>query len=490
MNINYLANLSLYIPELLAIFTMVGLLVIEATYSEEEKGRKLFFGATYAGLVLAIFMLIKNLSVAPTAIFTNAVIIDPFSTVVKILMVVGTLFTIYLSIQSKDIYPHMKSEFAILAIGVLIGGMLLASANNMLTSYLGIETLSILSYIMATLKKNDDRSSEAGVKYVLYGGVASGAMVFGISHIFGVFGTIQFVEIYPMIKGLTNMQMAVLIPAFIFFFVGLGYKIAVVPFHMWAPDVYEGAPIPVTTFFALIPKMAGLAILLRVTMIFFGDQNTVMHVSWVGVLQVVAALTMIVGNVTAIAQKSVKRMLAYSSIGHAGFMLLGVVVVDDVGVSAVLFYMVTYLFMTLVAFFITSFVADKYGNDHFERFSGLGFRYPLMGVVMAAVMFSLTGLPPFAGFIAKFNIFYAAINQKLYTLVLIGGLTSVISFYFYVKLIRFMFFAPAESEETIGGFGYLNQGIITALALPVLFLGIFWSGLITKIFHAKLFFVH
>jgi len=490
MNINYLANLSLYIPELLAIFTMVGLLFIEATYPDVEKGRKFFFGAAATGLVLSLVMLIKNLGVEPTPLFTNAVIIDPFSTVIKILMVMGTLFTIYLATQSKDIYSNMKAEFALLAIGVLVGGMLLASANNMLTTYLGIETLSILSYIMATLKKNDDRSSEAGVKYVLYGGVASGAMLFGISHIFGVFGSIQFVEIYPMIKGLTTLQMAILIPSFLFFFVGLGYKIACFPFHMWAPDVYEGSPLPVTAFFAIVPKMAGMAIILRVTMIFFGPENTVMHVSWVGVIQVVAALTMIVGNVTAIAQKSVKRMLAYSSIGHAGFMLLGVVVVDDVGVSAVLFYMVTYLFMTLVAFYITSFVSDKYGNDHFERFSGLGFRYPLMGVVMAAIMFSLTGLPPFAGFIAKFNIFYAAINQKLYTLVLIGGLTSVISFYFYVKVIRFMYFAPAESEEKIGGFGYINQGLITALAIPVLFLGIFWSGLITKIAHSKLFFIH
>lgn len=490
MNINYLANLSLYIPELLVIFTMVGLLFIEATYPAEEKGRKFFFGTAATGLILAIVMLVKNLGVAPTPLFTNAVIIDPFSTVIKILMVAGTLLTIYLSNQSKDIYSNMKAEFALMAIGVLVGGMLLASANNMLTTYLGVETLSILAYIMATLKKNDDRSSEAGVKYVLYGGVASGAMLFGMSHIFGVLGSIQFVDMYPMIKGLTTLQMAIMIPSFIFFFVGLGYKIACVPFHMWAPDVYEGSPIPVTTFFALIPKMAGLAIILRVTMIFFGPENTVMHVSWVGVLQVVAALTMIIGNVSAIAQKSVKRMLAYSSIGHAGVMLLGVVVVDEVGVSAVLFYMVGYLFMTLVAFFITSFVADKYGNDHFERFSGLGFRYPLMGVVMAAVMFSLTGIPPFVGFIAKFNIFYAAINQKLYTLVLIGGLTSVISFYYYVKVIRFMYFTPAESNESISGFGIINQGLVTAMAIPVLFLGIFWSGLITKIFHSKLFFVH
>ena len=214
-----------------------------------------------------------------------------------------------------------------------------------------------------------------------------------------------------------------------------------------------------------------------------------MHISWVGFLQVIAALTMILGNVAAISQKSVKRMLAYSSIGHAGFMLLGVVVVDDVGASAVLFYLIAYLVMTLVAFFITSFVADCYGNDHFERFSGLAGRYPLMAVVMAIVMFSLTGLPPFAGFIAKFNILYAAVAKKLYTLALIGGVTSVISLYFYAKIIRFMFFVAPESSERIKGFGFFNQGLVTSLAVPVVVLGIFWSGLMDKIILSKLFYI-
>lgn len=490
MNVSYLANLSLYIPELLCIATMVGLLFLEAARDEREGGLKTFFSCVVIGLVFALISLFKNLGVAPTGIFTNALIIDPFSTFLKILMVGGTLATIYLSSTSQDIYHYLKSEFAIMAVGVLIGGMLLASANNLLTTFLGIETLSILSYVMASLKKDDDRSSEAGVKYALYGAVASGMMLFGMSHIFGLLGTIQFAEMHPMIKGLTSLQQVILIPSFVFFFVGLGYKIAAVPFHMWSPDVYEGSPIPVTTFFALIPKIAGLAIIVRVTMIFFGQDSSILQVTWLAMLQIVAALTMIVGNVSAIGQKSVKRMLAYSSIGHAGFMLLGVVVVDDIGISAILFYLVTYLFMTLVAFYITSFVNDEYGNDHFERFNGLAFKYPLMAIVMTICMFSLTGLPPLAGFVAKFNIFYAALGKKLYTLVLIGALTSVISLYFYAKIIRYMFFNPVESDAPIGGFKFLNQTLIVTLTVPLLFLGIFWSGLFTKVLGTKLFFIH
>jgi NADH-quinone oxidoreductase subunit N len=489
MNVNYLANLSFYIPELTVVLTMVGLLFAEVTYKDEEKKRDGLFVIGYLGLGFSLLALIKNLAVSPTALFTNAVVIDPFSTSVKILMVLGTLFCLYLGKQSKDIYVSMKSEFAILAVGVLIGGMLLVSANNLLTVYLGIETLSILAYVLASFKKNDDRSSEAGLKYVIYGGVASGVMLFGMSHIFGLLGSIQFANVGALIGGLDNQQMAILIISFVFFFVGLGYKISCIPFHMWAPDVYEGSPIPVTTFFSLIPKIAGIVAILRITMIFFGDVNSVMHFTWVGLLQVVAALTMIVGNITAIGQKSVKRMLAYSSIAHAGFLLLGVVVVDEIGASSILFYLVVYLFMGLGAFYLTSFISDKYGNDHFERFSGLGFRYPLMAVMMAITLFSLVGLPPFAGFIAKFNIFYAAIEKKFYTLVLIGGISSVISLYFYTKLVRFMFFVRPESEEKIEGLSFLNQGLICAFSVPVVFLGLFWSGIMERILNAKIFLI-
>ena len=486
MHLNYLANIGRFIPEIILVILMVGLILIEATYKEDEKNRKYILIAAIVGLVATFAALIVNMNGKPEAIFSNSIIIDDFSTLLKMLMVIGTLATVYLSRFSKDVYESLKTEFIIMAVGILIGGFLLASANNMLTFYLGIETLSILSYVMAALKKNDERSSEAGLKYALYGGISAGIMLFGMSHIFGVLGTIQFAGISKMIPLLTTGQIAILMPSFLLFFAGIGYKIATVPFHMWSPDVYEGSPTPVTTFFAIVPKLAGIAGLIRITSIFFTVDST-MKVGWVGLMLVISALTMTVGNVTAIGQKSVKRMLAYSSISHAGIMLAGLVVINEVGVRAVVFYGITYVFMTLVAFYITSIVQDKYGNDHFERFSGLIYRYPFMAVMMTVVMFSLTGLPPLAGFIAKYNIIQALINTNNYTLAVILGLNSVISAYYYLKIVRLMTLKPQENNETIEGFGFLNQLIIIGLTIPVFVLGIFWENIMLFAGGAKLF---
>jgi NADH-quinone oxidoreductase subunit N len=280
--------------------------------------------------------------------------------------------------------------------------------------------------------------------------------------------------------------MLIMMPSFLLFFVGIGYKIASVPFHMWSPDVYEGSPTPVTAFFAIVPKLAGISALVRVTFIFF-SASTALRFGWVGLLMAIAALTMTVGNVTAINQKSVKRMLAYSSISHAGVMMAGLVMLNDVGVRAIVFYGINYVFMTLVAFYITSIVQDKYGNDHFERFTGLIYRYPLMAVFMVVTMFSLTGLPPLAGFIAKFNIINALVNSKYYSLAIVLALNSVVSAYYYLKIVRLMCLKTQESNEKIEEFGFLNQLIIGALTMPIFVVGIFWENILSLAQGAKIF---
>jgi len=486
MYLNYLANVGRYIPELLLVVLMVGLILIEATYANDEKNKKYIFIATCIGLVATFAALIANFSGKGEAIFSNSMIIDPFSTVMKMIMVIGTFGAFYLSSFSKDIYESLKTEFIILAVGVLIGGMILASANNMLMLYLGIETLSILSYVMASLKKNDERSSEAGLKYALYGGVSSGIALFGMSHMFGVLGTIQFAGMAEMITKLDKTQIMIMMPSFILFFAGIGYKIASVPFHMWSPDVYEGSPTPVTTFFAVVPKLAGISALVRVTMIFFAVQSP-LRVGWIGLMMVMAALTMTVGNVSAINQKSVKRMLAYSSISHAGIMMAGLVLINQIGVRAVVFYGITYVFMTLVAFYITGIVQDKYGNDHFERFQGLAYRYPFMAIMMTVVMFSLIGLPPLAGFVAKWNIINALLSSRYYSLTIILVLNSAVSAYYYLKIVRLMTLKTQESNETIEGFGFLNQLVVVALTAPVFVLGIFWESIMGLAEGAKIF---
>jgi NADH-quinone oxidoreductase subunit N len=476
MSGSYLASLAHYIPEVIACLTMVGLLIVEATYKTSERRSLFYFFATF-GLVLTAISLIISMKSGASLAFTGSVAIDSFSGLSKLIMVLGTLGAIYLCKESRDLQQETKPEFVILSVGVLIGGMLLASAHNMLIFYIGIETLSILSYVLASLKKNDEKSSEAGLKYSLYGGISAGIMLFGMSHIFGVLGTIQFSEMAAALANLSTMQIAIVLPSFLLFLAGIGYKIACVPFHMWSPDVYEGSPLPVTAFFSIVPKVAGMAALIRVSLMFFGNEGA-LQVGWIGTLSVIAALTMTVGNVSAIGQKSIKRMLAYSSIGHAGVMLLAAVVMNELGTTSFLFYAITYLFMTLTAFFIVSFVQDQYGNDYFDRFKGLAFKHPLMAIMMSIVMFSLAGIPPFSGFVAKFNILSAVISKKYYALAIIAGLNSVVSLYYYLKIVRLMVFKPQESEETVAGFTLTNQALIIGLTIPVVLLGIFWSKIL------------
>lgn len=468
--------LDYYVPELILLVMMTTLLVAEASVKNEHAPRVKIHIYTQIGLFLTLIALFCNVGEKPLHIFYNAVTIDPFSTFLKIVMVIGTMGAVYLSHSSKDIYSNMKSEFSIMAVGVLIGGMLLASSNNMLTLYLGIEILSILSYVMASLKREDSLSTEAGIKYILYGGLTAGVTLYGISHLYGVFGTIQFVEMIDKVPALEGANLYLVIAASILFFAGLGYKISLFPFHMWTPDVYQGSPIPVTTFFSIVPKLAGIAALVRVSYIFMSGAQAV-SVTWVGLLLVVSALTMSVGNISAIGQASVKRMLAFSSIGHVGMIILGVVVMSEIGVKAILFYAVAYMFMTLITFYITSFLNDKYGSDTHDVFKGLIYKHPLMAIIMACTLFSLAGIPPFVGFIAKFNIFAIIIEKKHFGMAIVAAVNSVIALYFYMRLIKVMIFDKADNEAKVDGFTCPNQAILVLLFIPVLFLGIFWNTL-------------
>ncbi len=478
--------LSYYVPEIISIILMTSLLVAEASVKDDQAPRLKIHIFTQLVLGVVLMTLFMNLDEKPLHIFHNAVTIDPFSTLVKIIMTLGTMGTIFLSHSSKDIYPNFKSEFSIMAVGVLIGGMLLASANNMLTLYLGIETLSILSYVLSSLKRDDSTSTEAGMKYALYGGLSAGIALFGMSHLYGVFGSIQFVDMIKSVQGLQGMNLGIVLISFVMFFVGIGYKISLFPFHMWTPDVYQGSPIPVTSFFAIVPKMAGLAALVRVSFVFISEGSP-LGVSWIGLILVIAAMTMTVGNVTAIGQTSVKRLLAFSSIGHVGMMILGVVVMNEAGVQAILFYGLVYLFMTLIAFYVTSHLSDMYGTDSYDVFRGLIYKHPVMAIIMASVLFSLAGMPPFSGFIAKFNIFSVIIQKKHYGIALVAAVNSVIGLYYYMKLAKTMIFSKPQGDELVLGFTGLNQTVIILLFIPVLFLGIFWDSAMSLAGNASIF---
>lgn len=293
--------LGYYVPEIISIVLMTTLLVAEAGVKDDHAPRTKIHVYTQLMLVIVLVCLLLNLGAKPLHIFYNAVTIDPFSTLVKIIMTLGTMGAVFLSHSSKDIYSNLKSEFSIMAVGVLIGGMLLASANNMLTLYLGIETLSILSYVLSSFKRDESTSTEAGMKYALYGGLSAGIALFGISHLYGVLGSIQFVDMVTKLPGIEGVNLAILMISFLMFFVGIGYKISVFPFHMWTPDVYQGSPIPVTSFFAIVPKIAGIASLVRVSFVFV-QEGSPLAISWIGLILVIAAMTMTVGNVTAIGE--------------------------------------------------------------------------------------------------------------------------------------------------------------------------------------------
>lgn len=480
------ASLSVYLPEVVCILLMCFLLIAESMHEKDGTDRIKVYVLATAGLVLAGVFLILNLDINPTGAFYNAVVIDSFGTFTKLIMVAGTIGTIWMARFSGDIYKTMKSEFAILAVGTLIGGMLLASANNMLTLYLGIETLSILSYVMATLKRENSASTEAGMKYALYGGLTAGVMLFGMSHIYGMMGSIQFSEIVVKMGMLSGADQVFMMASFLMFFAGIGYKVSAFPFHMWSPDVYQGSPIPVTAFFAIVPKMAGLAVLIRVSHLFFSEANA-MSSAWVGLLHIVAALTMTVGNITAIGQDSVKRLLAFSSIGHVGMMIMGIVVLDAVGIRAILFYGVTYLFMTLVVFWVTSVLSDAYGTDSQAVFKGLIGRHPSMAIAMIIALFSLAGLPPLSGFVAKFNIISVVVEKGYFGLAFIAALNSVIGLYYYMKLAKEMVFTKAETSGEVAGFTDGIRISIVALSIPVVLFGVFFGGLMTASGNALIF---
>jgi NADH-quinone oxidoreductase subunit N len=383
-----------------------------------------------------------------------------------------------------------QGEFFTLLMVLTLGMNLMAESRNLLMIYLSLELVSVISFVMAGFKINDAKSSEAAMKYVIFGGVASGIMLYGMSWIFGISQSLYLGECAARIADLTRAQGKV--PEVVFVGVvcmlaGFGYKISAAPFHMWTPDVYEGAPTPVTAFLSVGPKAAGFAVLVR----FFADAlgsltpvvsstGAAIETPWAVVAGCLAMATMTIGNLSALGQDNVKRMLAYSSIAHAGYMLLGFSVFSDAGIASIVFYIFTYCFMNLGAFLVVMAVAEKNGGDEsVTAFKGLGRRAPVMAMIMALFLFSLTGLPPFAGFVGKFYLFAAVVKAGgawNWTVAVVGVLNSVVSLFYYARVVRAMFLEKGDSEgPTV--VRPLFGATSVVLAVPTLVLGIYWAPL-------------
>lgn len=480
-----LADLGSFLPEVALTVTMLVAIVVDLIFRRTP--------AIVAGVVLAGFVtttvLVLEQSGLSISIFSNMIAVDPFAVFFKLVIMFSAMLIVLFSIWSSELNsPGRKlGEYYSLLAAMTLGMMLMVGASNLLMMYLAVELSSISSYILSGYTREARDSSEASLKYVIYGSLSSGLMLYGISILYGLTGTLDLYAINQLLISGGVSSLALLF-AGILTLAGLGYKISAVPFHFWTPDVYEGAPITITAFLSVASKAAGFALLIRFFKVTFidtsvislpeGTWTTLQGFEWYHIVAVISVLTMTLGNLVAIWQNNLKRLLAYSSIAHAGYMLTGVVVMTNEGITAIFVYFVVYLFMNLGAFYVVMLVANKTGSEDIEDYKGLGSRAPLLSVALAIFLVSLTGLPPTAGFIGKLYLFAALINGGWIWLAVVGALNSVISLYYYVRVFRNMYLRSSDQAVEPMVFGRLQHALVLVLLIPTILLGLYFTPLV------------
>jgi NADH-quinone oxidoreductase subunit N len=442
----------------------------------------------------------------PVGLFHGLIVLDPWATLFKYIFWAVTGLAIWMAGPSLEISSDRMGEYCALLLSIAVGMSLMASSTDMLMIVIGVELVSMVSYALAGFRKHNRRSSEAALKYVVYGGVASGMMLFGMSYLYGLFGSTNVASIGPQLQqygerafliSLESSQASaaqlVLTLSVVLVLSGVGYKIACVPWHMWCPDVYEGAPTPFTAFLSVGPKAAGFALAVRIlygAMSESGGQDlatVVSDIPWPAVIGVISAVTMTLGNFAALNQTNLKRMLAYSSIAHAGYLLMGLAAASATGSSSVAIYLMVYLFMNLGAFLVVGAVGRLAGSESIFEYRGLSVRAPFAAVAFAIFLFSLTGLPPLAGFVGKFHLFKALIDRGgawQTALAIVGVLNSAISLYYYARIVRTMFLDQPNNTEPIPVPRSYNL-LLGVLVLGVIVFGVYFDGL-RKIAEASL----
>lgn len=480
MALGNLASLSRFLPEFAVTATILLLIVVHVASKNRRSPVPAFLALVGTGAALLCAWLTPPTG-AGTGLFQGMVVLDDFAVFFKILTALATIIVIFMSIDSVELQDKSQAEYYVFLLSVLLGMFLLASASDIVMVYLALELVSIPSYLLAGYLKGKESSTEASMKYVVYGATASGVMIYGFSLLYGMTGTTQVAEIGRLLT-----RGAAPLPAFLaaaMVTVGFGYKIAAVPFHMWSPDVYEGAPTPVTAFLSVGPKAAGFAILIRFFYTVFASAGTggawtlSSPVDWTFLFAVLSAVTMTVGNLVAISQQNVKRLLAYSSIAHAGYMMMGFVLLTSVGLEAILFYLVVYLFMNLGAFYVVVLVANSSRSEDISDFAGLGIRAPVAAIAFAVFLFALTGIPPFSGFIGKVYLFAEVIHRGVYWLAIVAALNSVVSLYYYARIVKVMFLEGPKTDSALA-VPFVPRMMLTLLVVPTLFLGVYWEPVI------------
>lgn len=400
--------------------------------------------------------------------FNGMFIGDGYSMFFKLLFGINVLLTILLSIRYLSVERVNFGEYYSLILFSTLGMMIMASAGDLIVLYLGLELMALSTYILAGFIRYDVKSNEASLKYFLLGAFSSGFLLYGTALIYGLTGTTDIAKIAGYIAQNSLLENPVLLISMIMFAVAFSFKIAAVPFHMWAPDAYEGAPTSVTAFMSVGPKAAGFAVMGRVFLIAFGSAKT----EWSMVLIPIAILTMGVGNIVALSQTNIKRMLAYSSIAHAGYALLGIIAGTGDGISSVMSYMMIYAFMNMGAFAVIIMLrSEGFKGDNISDYEGLAKTHPLAAALMLIFMFSLTGIPPTAGFMGKFYVFMSAINAGYMWLVIIAVIFSAISAYFYLRIVMLMYMK--EPKETVA----LTTSPALGLALAIATAGVIIIGI-------------
>jgi NADH-quinone oxidoreductase subunit N len=479
------------LPELLLL--VLGFIVIGVDLFRRGKDRRSLGWISLIGLlgVLAVVIyqtapLLAENAPAIEPVFSGMIKIDLMVQLFRLMFVVASILTCLISIDFKPM--RQSGEYYALVLFSTLGMSLMAASSNIVMLYLSLETTSIALYMLAGFMRDTRPSTEAGMKYFLFGAFTSTIMLYGLSLLFGFTGQTSFQGISAAIASLDKLPVMV---ALVLVLVGFGFKVAAVPFHMWTPDVYEGAPTPITAFISVASKAAGFAVLLRFFLLVFGP----LQAEWIGLISALAVLTMTLGNVLAISQRNIKRMLAYSSIGQAGYVLIGVAAVGTLGTASIIFYLAAYVLTNIAAFAVVEVVTNVTGSELIKDMAGFSRKSPAVSFGLLAAMLSLAGVPPLAGFFGKFYVFNAAVGYQaadpvtgivthpLVWLAIIGVLNSIVALYYYLIILKVVYVDRSENDTTeVQVSGTLKIGLLIA-SIGMLVMGIVatpWYDLATK----------
>jgi len=483
VNIPQWRDLAHWLPELILCGTFFLALLLDLI----TRGRRPVapFLVTLAGLLVAFAYAVVGIPDGSQTILGDLIVVDGPAAFFRFLFIFAGLITVLFAWTSEEIMGktrEAKGEFYAL-IALLVAGMcVMAEARDLLMLFLSMEMVGLSSYVLAGYMRTSLRSTEASLKYVIFGAVSSGIMLYGLSLLYGLTGETTFAGIRQALLAGQVDQLTLLVVT-ILILAGMSYKIAAVPFHFWCPDVYEGAPTPVAAIFSVGPKAAAFALMIRffyTTMVAGTDRIAsaplLNVVDWPLIIALISVVTMCYGNLVALRQNNVKRMLAYSSIAHVGYLLMGFLLLTTAGLQAILFYLLVYTIMNLGAFLFVVAINNHLRSENLEDYVGLGFRAPWAAAMMVVFLFSLVGIPPTAGFVGKFYLFYAVMAEQWHWLAIVGVLNSVVSLFYYMKIPKAMYFTESGETQPTGKLRIapLQHVVLGVLCVPMLWLGLYW----------------